>query len=89
MYGKICKNRISGTPVIDENRTFPNVFSRKWSMQIFFDAAYYQLSSNEVWACTDHDAQLISLETDWLARAQSLPADGFLDLMKWDNSLAR
>ncbi|MCH8830349.1 MAG: CBS domain-containing protein [Planctomycetes bacterium] len=66
----LLRQRISGAPVIDENRLFVGVFSEKCCMRVLVDAAYDQLPSTEVVAYMDADAQTITEEADLLTIAQ-------------------
>lgn len=65
--GNLLKNRISGAPVVDDERNFLGVFSEKTSMRVLVDAAYEQLPSTEVGAFTNTDfGRVISEDTDLL-----------------------
>jgi len=69
--GHLLKHRISGAPVIDDQRNFLGVFSEKTSMSVLIAAAYEQLPTTEVAAFMNTDfGRMISPETDLLECAQ-------------------
>ncbi len=68
--GVLLKNKISGAPVIDENRNFVGVFSEKSCMRVVIEAAYEGLPSNTVEAFMDTQCRTITEETDLLSIAQ-------------------
>lgn len=68
--GLLLKHRISGAPVIDEDRNFVGVFSEKCSMGVLISSAYEGLPSNEIASFMDTQARTIEEETDLLTIAQ-------------------
>lgn len=66
----LLKHKITGAPVIDEQRQYLGVFSEKCSMQVLVDAAYDQLPSTRVDAYMDRNATTISEDTDLLTITQ-------------------
>lgn len=68
--GLLLKYKISGAPVVDEDRRFLGVFSEKCSMQLLLDAAYDQIPSHEVFTFMRVDAATIEEDTDLLSIAQ-------------------
>ncbi len=69
--GLLLKNRISGAPVVDQQRNFLGIFSEKTSMQVLISAAYEQLPTCRVEAFMNKDPlRVIDEETSLLAIAQ-------------------
>ncbi len=69
--GLLLKNRISGAPVVDQQRNFLGIFSEKTSMQVLISAAYEQLPTCRVEAFMNKDPQRVIEEgTSLLAIAQ-------------------
>ena len=69
--GLLLKNRISGAPVVDQQRNFLGIFSEKTSMQVLISAAYEQLPTCRVEAFMNKDPlRVIGEETSLLAIAQ-------------------
>ena len=66
----LVKNKISGAPVVDENRKLLGVFSEKSCMQVLMDAAYEGLPTNQIGAFMDDDPHTISENTELLTMAQ-------------------
>ena len=66
----LVKHRITGAPVIDEERQFLGIFSEKCCMQVLLDAAYDQLPSTRVDAYMDRNATTIGEDTDLLTITQ-------------------
>lgn len=66
----LLSNRISGAPVVDQNRRFLGVFSEKCCMSILVKAAYEQLPTTKIAPFMDTDAKTITEETDLLTIAQ-------------------
>ena len=68
---QLLKHRISGAPVIDDERNLLGVFSEKGSMRVLIESAEEPLPTAEVGAYMDTDmGRTISEETDLLAIAQ-------------------
>ena len=68
--GLLLKHRISGAPVIDENRRFIGGFSEKCCMRVLVEAAYDQLPSTEVVAFMETDVRTVTEQTDMLTLIQ-------------------
>lgn len=68
--GLLLKHRISGAPVMTEDRRLVGIFSEKCCMRVLVDAAYDQLPSTEVFAFMDVNVLTITEDTDLLAIAQ-------------------
>ena len=69
--GRLLKNRISGAPVVDNERNFLGIFSEKTSMQVLISSAYEQLPTSSVGAFMNQDSQrVIDEDTSLLAIAQ-------------------
>lgn len=69
--GLLLKNRISGAPVVDQQRKFLGIFSEKTSMQVLISAAYEQLPTCRVEAFMNKDPlRVIEEGTSLLAIAQ-------------------
>ena len=66
--GGLLKNKVSGAPVTDSNRTFLGVFSEKTSMRVLIGAAYDSLPSAAVSAFMDCDRSRLIDEPTSLAR---------------------
>ena len=66
----LLRNRISGAPVIDDNRMYLGVFSERCCMRVLTDAAYDGLPTTEITPYIDREARTIDEETDLLAIAQ-------------------
>ena len=66
----LLKYRISGAPVVDENRNFLGVFSERCCMSFLVEGAYQQLPSIQVYAYMDTEAQTIEEDMDILSIAQ-------------------
>ena len=67
----LLRNRISGAPVVDGENQFLGIFSEKSCMRFVVDAAYEQLPSNQLMAFVDTNPPTITMETDFLAIAQT------------------
>jgi len=68
--GLLLKHRISGAPVIEEDRRFVGVFSEKCCMRVLVDAAYDQIPTTKLYAFMDTEARTVTEETDLLTIAQ-------------------
>lgn len=68
--GLLLKHRISGAPVIDDERRLVGIFSEKCCMRVLVDAAYDQLPSTEVFGFMDTGVLTITEQTDLLSIAQ-------------------
>jgi CBS domain-containing protein len=69
--GLLLSQRISGAPVIDEERNFLGVFSERTSMRVLTDAAYEQLPTTDVAAFMNTDfKRTITEEIDVLSVAR-------------------
>lgn len=66
----LLKYRISGAPVVDENRNYLGVFSERCCMSFLVEGAYQQLPSIQVFAYMDTDARTIEEDMDILSIAQ-------------------
>ncbi len=66
----LLKYRISGAPVVDEDRSYVGVFSERCCMSFLIEGAYQQLPSIQVYAYMDTDAQTIEEDLDILSIAQ-------------------
>lgn len=66
----LLKHRISGAPVIDDERRFFGVFSEKCCMRVLIEAAYEQLPTTEIFAFMDTEACTVTEQTDLLTIAQ-------------------
>lgn len=62
----LLRHRISGAPVIDENRRYLGVFSERCCMRVLTDAAYDGLPTTEIEPYIDREARTIDEETDLL-----------------------
>jgi CBS domain-containing protein len=67
---RLLSSRISGAPVVDEQRQFLGVFSEKCCMSILVKAAYEQLPTTKIAPFMDTDARTITEEADLLTIAQ-------------------
>jgi CBS domain-containing protein len=74
VYGnkfQILRHRVSGAPVVDQDRLLLGVFSERDSMNVLIKGAYDQLPSAEVSAFMNTDpGRVITEETDLLTIAQ-------------------
>ena len=68
--GLLLKHRISGAPVIDEQRNYLGVFSEKGSLSMLLEAAYGGLPTSEIAPYVEHDATTIDEDVDLLSIAQ-------------------
>jgi predicted transcriptional regulator len=69
--GLLLKNRISGAPVVDDQKNFLGIFSEKTSMQVLISSAYEQLPTSRVEAFMNKDPQrVIDEDTSLLTIAQ-------------------
>jgi CBS domain-containing protein len=68
--GLLLKHRISGAPVIDDQRNYLGVFSEKGSMSMLLEAAYDGLPTSEIEPYLDCDAMTIHEDVDLLSIAQ-------------------
>ncbi|MFQ5734971.1 MAG: CBS domain-containing protein [Planctomycetaceae bacterium] len=68
--GLLLKHRISGAPVIDDDRRLVGVFSEKCSMRVLVEAAYDQLPTTETFAFMDADPRTVTEDVDLLSIAQ-------------------
>ena len=66
----LVKNKISGAPVVDENRNLLGIFSEKSCMKVLIDAAYEGLPTNSVSSFMDHEPTTIEPDTQLLTIAQ-------------------
>lgn len=66
----LLKYRISGAPVVDNDRNYLGVFSERCSLSFLVEGAYEQLPSIRVSAYMDTEAQTIDEEKDILSIAQ-------------------
>lgn len=66
----LFRHRISGAPVIDEQRRLLGVFTEKCCMKVLVDAAYDQLPGNHVRAFMIEDYVPVNEDTDLLHLAQ-------------------
>lgn len=64
------KNKISGAPVIDENKKLLGMFTEKSCLEVLVDAAYDGLPTNQVGAFMDEPADTITENTTLLSIAQ-------------------
>lgn len=64
------KNRISGAPVIDENKQLLGMFTEKSCLEVLIDAAYEGLPTTQVGAFMDDPADTIDENTSLLSIAQ-------------------
>jgi CBS domain-containing protein len=53
--GLLLKNRISGTPVLDDERKFLGVFSERYAMKVLVGSAYDQVPTMDVSECMNTD----------------------------------
>src|SRR6056297_1765708 len=67
----LLKKRISGAPVVDDERRFKGTFSEKSCMRFVLDAAYDGLPSSNLMAFVDTNPPVIDQETDLLTIAQT------------------
>jgi len=67
----LLKHKISGAPVIDEQRFLLGIFSEKCSMSVLVEAAYDQLPTTEIFAFMDTNAGTIGEDADLLTIAQT------------------
>ncbi|QDV64356.1 CBS domain-containing protein [Crateriforma conspicua] len=67
----LLKRRISGAPVVDEDRQFLGIFSEKSCMRFVVDATYDGLPSSNLMSFVDASPPVISAETDLLTIAQT------------------
>lgn len=67
----LLKRRISGAPVVDEDRQFLGIFSEKSCMRFVVDAAYDGLPSSNLMSFVDTNPPVIESETDLLTIAQT------------------
>ncbi|MEX0701730.1 MAG: CBS domain-containing protein [Planctomycetales bacterium] len=75
--GLLLRHRISGAPVIDEERNYLGVFSEKCCMRVLVEAAYDGLPSTQVGAFMYCEAVAIDEETDLLTIAQIFQQTGY------------
>ncbi len=69
--GYLLKHRISGAPVVDEQRNLLGVFSERYSMSVLIESAHEQLPTARVSAFMNTDSgRAISEDTDLLNVAQ-------------------
>jgi len=69
--GYLLKHRISGAPVVDDQRNFLGVFSERYCMSVLIESANGQLPTAEVSAFMNTDfGRTIPEETDLLSVAQ-------------------
>lgn len=66
----LVKNKISGAPVVDQNRRLLGVFSEKSCMKVLIDAAYDGLPTNHIGKFMDDEPTTITPDTDLLTIAQ-------------------
>ena len=69
--GYLLKHRISGAPVVDDQKNLLGVFSERYCMRVLIESANYQLPTAEVSAFMDKDlGRTIPEDTDLLSIAQ-------------------
>ncbi len=66
----LLSNKISGAPVIDEDRNLLGVLSERCCMRVLIDAAYENMPTTEVHSFMVRDVPTITEETDLLSIAQ-------------------
>ncbi len=66
----LLKYRISGAPVVDQDRNYLGVFSERCSLSFLVEGAYDQLPSSQVFSYMDTEATTIDEEMDILSIAQ-------------------
>jgi CBS domain-containing protein len=66
----LLKNKISGAPVVDEERNFLGVFSEMECMRVLTDAIYDQLPTNEIQYFLDPSPDTITEDTGILSIIQ-------------------
>ncbi|MEX0716849.1 MAG: CBS domain-containing protein [Planctomycetaceae bacterium] len=74
--GLLLRHRISGAPVLDDDRTYLGVFSEKCCMGVLVEAAYDGLPSTRVGEFMQCDSIAIDEETDLLTIAQIFQRSG-------------
>ncbi|MEO1618721.1 MAG: CBS domain-containing protein [Planctomycetota bacterium] len=67
----LLRHRISGAPVVDDDRKFLGIFSEKSCIRFVVDAAYEQMPSNQLMSFVDSDPPTISPDTGLLSIAQT------------------
>ncbi|WP_436714743.1 CBS domain-containing protein [Roseiconus lacunae] len=67
----LLKHRISGAPVVDENKRFLGIFSEKSCIRFVVDAAYEQMPVTDLMSFVDSRPPTIRPETDLLTIAQT------------------
>ncbi len=72
----LLKHKISGAPVIDEDRNFLGSFSEKCCLSVLLKAAYEQLPTTEIEPFIDTEARTITEETDLLTIAHIFTETG-------------
>lgn len=68
----LLKNKISGAPVVDNDRHLLGMFSESSCMKVLVDAAYEGLPTNQIGAFMDQEPVTISPETQLLSIIQIL-----------------
>ena len=68
----LLKNKISGAPVVDQDRNLLGVFSEASSMKVLIDAAYEGLPTNQVQAFMDWEPVTIKPDTQLFSIIQSM-----------------
>ena len=69
--GYLLKHRVSGAPVIDDQRNFLGIFSENTSMTVLLDAAHQQMPGGRVGAFLDPDlGRTVAEDKDLLSLAQ-------------------
>jgi predicted transcriptional regulator len=66
----LLKYRISGAPVMDQERNYLGVFSERCSLSFLVEGVLQQLPPMQVYAYMDTEARTIDEETDLLTIAQ-------------------
>ena len=64
------KNKISGAPVIDQNKTLLGMFTEQSCLEVLIDAAYEGLPTNQVGAFMNEPADTVKESTMMLTCAQ-------------------
>ncbi|OYP29478.1 inosine-5-monophosphate dehydrogenase [Rhodopirellula sp. MGV] len=67
----LLHHRISGAPVVDEDKRFLGIFSEKSCIRFVVDVAYDQMPINGLMAFVDENPPTIRPETDLLTIAQT------------------
>ena len=68
----LLKKKISGAPVVDQNRNLLGVFSEASSMKVLTDAAYEGLPTNQIFAFMDSSPVTITPDTQLFSIIHSM-----------------